>query len=115
LFVKIPSGRIVSRVQVELTAVKMRIYGSENPTAKFQFAATTPNDMLNSNIRETALLEITRKFHFEIFPLLFSSIPIQFLLTFRTGIALTVLSGFGSLPLVSVETKALGRRLLKLH
>jgi hypothetical protein len=42
--VKIPSGRIVSRVQVELTAVKLCIYESEVPTVDFVFADASNND-----------------------------------------------------------------------
>jgi hypothetical protein len=40
----IPSERIVSRVQVELTAVKMCIYEEESPTVSFEFAETGSND-----------------------------------------------------------------------
>jgi hypothetical protein len=44
LSVNIPAGRIVSRVQVELTAVKMCIYETEIPTVDFVFAETSGND-----------------------------------------------------------------------
>jgi hypothetical protein len=44
LRVNIPAGRIVSRVQVELTAVKMCIYESEEPEVYFEFAETRSSD-----------------------------------------------------------------------
>jgi hypothetical protein len=42
--VNIPAGRIVGRVQVELTAVKMCVYESEEPAVNFTFAETNSND-----------------------------------------------------------------------
>jgi hypothetical protein len=50
LSVDIPSGRIVSRVQVELTAVKMCVYESETPAVNFEFGETSSNDPLISTI-----------------------------------------------------------------
>jgi hypothetical protein len=52
LSVNVPDGRIVSRVQVELTAVKMCIYEPETPTVTFEFAETGSNDpnLLTSTI-----------------------------------------------------------------
>jgi hypothetical protein len=44
LSVIVPDGRIVSRVQVELTAVKMCIYETETPSLSFEFAETGSND-----------------------------------------------------------------------
>jgi hypothetical protein len=42
--VNVPSGMIVSQVQVELTAVKMCIYESQVPTVNFEFGETNSND-----------------------------------------------------------------------
>jgi hypothetical protein len=44
LSVNIPSGRIVSKVKVELTAVKMCLYESETPSVEFEFADRSSND-----------------------------------------------------------------------
>jgi hypothetical protein len=44
LSVNVPSGRIVSRVQVELTTVKICVYESETPSVQFVFAETNSND-----------------------------------------------------------------------
>lgn len=44
LNVDIPDGRIVSRVQVELTTVKLCISESESPTVDFSFADPSGND-----------------------------------------------------------------------
>jgi hypothetical protein len=47
--VDIPSGRIVSRVQVQLTTVKMCIYETEQPTIYFEFAESGSGDKLTSS------------------------------------------------------------------
>jgi hypothetical protein len=50
LSVNVPDGRIVSRVQVELTAVKMCIYESDTPPVNFEFGETSndPHPLFSS-------------------------------------------------------------------
>jgi hypothetical protein len=44
LNLNIPDGRIVSRVQVELTTVKLCIHETESPTVDFEFSDPSSND-----------------------------------------------------------------------